>query len=127
MMYFNKKKNLIASICLVWLVAFGISSCNLLDDGIAEPYFTPDFVLPLARGSVTLANLTEENPTLISDKDKVKNPIPDCAPLLGPAKTFSLIYIKLLLSKSFPRKSQSALVKSIMVESDAPEAIVSIV
>ncbi len=64
-MYFNKKKNLIASICLVWLVSFGISSCNLLDDGIAEPYFTPDFVLPLARGSVTLANLTEENSSFI--------------------------------------------------------------
>ena len=64
-MYFFKKKNLIASVCLVWLASFSISSCNLLDEGIAEPYFTPDFVLPLAHGSVTLANLTEENSSFI--------------------------------------------------------------
>ena len=54
-MYFLKIKNLIASICLLWLASFSISSCNLLDDGIAEPYFTPDYILPLAHGNLTLA------------------------------------------------------------------------
>ena len=48
-MYFLKMKNLIVSICLLWLASFTISSCNLLDDGIAEPYFTPDYILPLAH------------------------------------------------------------------------------
>lgn len=64
-MYFLKIKNLIASICLLWLASFSISSCNLLDDGIAEPYFTPDYILPLAHGNLTLANITQKDSGII--------------------------------------------------------------
>ena len=64
-MYFLKIKNLIASICLLWLASFSISSCNLLDDGIAEPYFTPDYILPLAHGNLTLANITQKDSGVI--------------------------------------------------------------
>ena len=64
-MNFLKKKNLIASACLLWLASISISSCNLLDDGIAEPYFSPDYVLPLAHGNLTLANITQKDGGLI--------------------------------------------------------------
>jgi hypothetical protein len=64
-MYFFKKKNLIASVCLLWLATFSITSCNLLDDGIAEPYFSPDYILPLANGSLTLANITQQDSGII--------------------------------------------------------------
>jgi hypothetical protein len=64
-MYFFKKKNLILNACLLWLAAFSVSSCNLLDDGIAEPNFSPDYILPLAHGSITLGNLTAENASFI--------------------------------------------------------------
>ena len=64
-MYFLKIKNLIASVCLLWLASFSITSCNLLDDGIAEPYFTPDYILPLAHGNLTLANITQQDSNII--------------------------------------------------------------
>ena len=68
-MYFLKKKNLIASICLLWLASFSISSCNLLDDGIAEPTFSPDYILPLAHGNLTLANITQKDGGVIQISD----------------------------------------------------------
>ena len=64
-MNFSKKKNLIASVCLLWLVSFSISSCNLLDEGIAEPYFSPDYILPLAHGNLSLANITQNDSGII--------------------------------------------------------------
>jgi hypothetical protein len=64
-MNFFKKKNLIASVCLLWLSSLVISSCNLLDEGIAEPYFSPDYILPLAHGNLTLANITQKDSGII--------------------------------------------------------------
>jgi hypothetical protein len=64
-MNFFKKKNLIASVCLLWLASLSISSCNLLDEGIAEPYFSPDYILPLAHGNLTLANITQKDSGII--------------------------------------------------------------
>ncbi len=64
-MYFFTKKNFFASLLFLGLVISTITSCSLLDDGIAEPSFSPDFVLPLAHGSLTLKNLTEEDSSFI--------------------------------------------------------------